>query len=75
MSTEAKPMDVDPPSSAKAEQAPEDTKQDNAAEAPASASRARRNRKQVEFFSPDPIGSENEKLVVKEVCTRCVKDL
>ena len=44
------------------------------AKAPASTPRARRARKQVDFFTPDPIAADTDKLVVKEVSFGCFLD-
>ncbi|KAK9859358.1 hypothetical protein WJX84_002597 [Apatococcus fuscideae] len=63
---EAKLMEVDPASPAKEQDETKESQKAGASKTPGSTPRARRNRKQVEFFSPDPIGPDNEKLVVKE---------
>lgn len=70
----ATPMDVEGASPAQHEKATEESGK-SPAKAPASTPRARRARKQVDFFTPDPIGAADpDKLVVKEVSTGCFPD-
>ena len=67
-------MDVEAASPAQHEKATEERGK-SPAKAPASTPRARRARKQVDFFTPDPIGAADpDKLVVKEVSTGCFPD-
>ena len=70
---EADPMDLQTASPEQQEQAAKDG-ETSPAKASASTPRARRARKQVEFFTPDPIGADTDKLVVREVSSGCVQD-
>lgn len=72
--TTATPMDVEAASPAQDEKPLKEVGK-SPANAPTSTPRARRARKQAEFFTPDPIGAAvPDKLVVKEVSTGCFPD-